>query len=206
MTRTSLTYGKNPIFHHDSQLKENVFTKIFLICQFYYSRFTRTWRGVIKLTTMSFPAFSGLFAILIAAAAAAPEDIPTWDSWFHNQKSNKKPNKNKRSAMKVIYTLIRNRFNEIAQNSIELIIVSFKKGENLQIDLLSVQWASQFQLLHHLISGNITHKSDVTNEKQFWLPKVIKKVVIRVKNKRGKLVDNRYNTTIKFNNRERDSH
>lgn len=27
---------------------------------------------------MSFPAFSGLFAILIAAAAAAPDDIPTW--------------------------------------------------------------------------------------------------------------------------------
>jgi len=29
------------------------------------------------LTTMSFPEFSGLFAILIAAAAAAPDDIPT---------------------------------------------------------------------------------------------------------------------------------
>ena len=29
---------------------------------------------------MSFPAFSGLFAILIAAAAAAPDDIPTWNS------------------------------------------------------------------------------------------------------------------------------
>jgi len=28
---------------------------------------------------MSFPAFSGLFAILIAAAAAAPDDIPTCD-------------------------------------------------------------------------------------------------------------------------------
>lgn len=27
---------------------------------------------------MSFPAVSGLFAILIAAAAAAPEEIPTW--------------------------------------------------------------------------------------------------------------------------------
>lgn len=47
---------------------------------------------------MSFPAFSGLFAILIAAAAAAPEDIPTWDNWFHNQKSNKKPNKNKKKC------------------------------------------------------------------------------------------------------------
>lgn len=31
----------------------------------------------VKLTTMSFPSFSGLFAILIAAAAAAPDDIPT---------------------------------------------------------------------------------------------------------------------------------
>ena len=27
---------------------------------------------------MSFPAFSDLFATLIAAAAAAPEEIPTW--------------------------------------------------------------------------------------------------------------------------------
>lgn len=62
--------------------------------------------------------------------------------------------------MTVIYILRRNRFNEIAQNSIELIIVSFKKGEHLQIDLLSEQGASQFQLLHHLISGNITHKSE----------------------------------------------
>lgn len=31
----------------------------------------------VQLTTMSFPAFSGLFAIFIAAAAAAPDDIPT---------------------------------------------------------------------------------------------------------------------------------
>lgn len=31
----------------------------------------------MKLTTMSFPAFAGLFAISIAAAAAAPDDIPT---------------------------------------------------------------------------------------------------------------------------------
>lgn len=30
-----------------------------------------------KLTTINFPAFSSLFAILIAAAAAAPDDIPT---------------------------------------------------------------------------------------------------------------------------------
>lgn len=37
---------------------------------------------------MSFPAFSGLLAILIAAAAAAPDDIPTWDSWTHKQKAN----------------------------------------------------------------------------------------------------------------------
>jgi hypothetical protein len=34
-------------------------------------------RKKIKLTTMSFPAFSGLFAISMAAAAAAPDDIPT---------------------------------------------------------------------------------------------------------------------------------
>lgn len=27
---------------------------------------------------MSFPAFSGLLATLIAAAAAAPEEMPTW--------------------------------------------------------------------------------------------------------------------------------
>lgn len=32
---------------------------------------------IVKLTTMSFPAFSGLFAIRIAAAVAAPDDIPT---------------------------------------------------------------------------------------------------------------------------------
>ena len=31
----------------------------------------------ITLTTMSFPAFSGLFATFIAAAAAAPDEIPT---------------------------------------------------------------------------------------------------------------------------------
>ena len=30
------------------------------------------------LTAISFPAFSGLFATWIAAAAAAPEEIPTW--------------------------------------------------------------------------------------------------------------------------------
>jgi len=29
------------------------------------------------LTAISFPAFSGLFPTLIAAAAAAPEDMPT---------------------------------------------------------------------------------------------------------------------------------
>lgn len=29
-------------------------------------------------TAISFPAFSGLFPTLIAAAAAAPEEIPTW--------------------------------------------------------------------------------------------------------------------------------
>ena len=30
-----------------------------------------------SVTTMSFPAFSGLLATLIEAAAAAPEEIPT---------------------------------------------------------------------------------------------------------------------------------
>jgi len=34
---------------------------------------------------MSFPAFSGLFAILIAAAAAAPDDIPTWNVYNTNK-------------------------------------------------------------------------------------------------------------------------
>lgn len=38
-----------------------------------------------KLTTMSFPAFSGLFAILTAAAAAAPDDIPTCDIYNTNR-------------------------------------------------------------------------------------------------------------------------
>lgn len=33
------------------------------------------------LTVISFPAFSGLLAKLIAAAAAAPDDIPTWASY-----------------------------------------------------------------------------------------------------------------------------
>lgn len=35
-------------------------------------------------TTMSFPAFSGLFAISIAAAAAPPDDIPTCSRCSHN--------------------------------------------------------------------------------------------------------------------------
>ena len=33
----------------------------------------------IRLTTMSFPSFSGLFPTFIAAAAAAPDEIPTWN-------------------------------------------------------------------------------------------------------------------------------
>lgn len=33
---------------------------------------------------MSFPAFSGLFATMIAAAAAAPDDIPTWQSYLES--------------------------------------------------------------------------------------------------------------------------
>ena len=35
-------------------------------------------RRANDLTTMSFPAFSGLFAIFIAAAAAAPDEGPTY--------------------------------------------------------------------------------------------------------------------------------
>jgi len=42
---------------------------------------TNVGGAIIWLTTMSFPAFSGLFAILIAAAAAAPDDIPTWKNF-----------------------------------------------------------------------------------------------------------------------------
>jgi hypothetical protein len=34
--------------------------------------------GNVTLTTNSFPAFSGLLASLMAAAAAAPEEIPTY--------------------------------------------------------------------------------------------------------------------------------
>ncbi|KAK4773203.1 hypothetical protein SAY87_028222 [Trapa incisa] len=39
--------------------------------------------GLRRLTTINFPAFSGLFAILIAAGAAAPDDIPTCTSGFN---------------------------------------------------------------------------------------------------------------------------
>jgi hypothetical protein len=42
-----------------------------------------TRKNKIKLTTMSFPAFSGLFAILIAAAAAPPDEIPTCNTCLH---------------------------------------------------------------------------------------------------------------------------
>ena len=35
-----------------------------------------------RLTTKSFPAFSGRFASLIAAAAAAPDDIPAYKKCF----------------------------------------------------------------------------------------------------------------------------
>jgi hypothetical protein len=45
---------------------------------FGYSKyFYQNLYGFNQLTTISFPAFSGLFAILMAAAAAAPDDIPT---------------------------------------------------------------------------------------------------------------------------------
>ena len=33
------------------------------------------------LTTMSLPLFSALLATRTAAAAAAPDDIPTWKKW-----------------------------------------------------------------------------------------------------------------------------
>ena len=39
---------------------------------------------------MSFPAFSGLFAIFIAAAAAAPDEIPTCKRGFQNHHRNKR--------------------------------------------------------------------------------------------------------------------
>ena len=38
-----------------------------------------------KLTTMSFPAFSCLFPSFIAAAAAAPDEIPICKRHSHNQ-------------------------------------------------------------------------------------------------------------------------
>jgi len=42
---------------------------------------------------MSFPAFSGLFAILIAAAAAPPDDIPTCNTCSHRYLRRSKKNK-----------------------------------------------------------------------------------------------------------------
>lgn len=36
----------------------------------------------MQLTTMSWPAFSGLFANFMAAAAAAPDDIPTCNTFL----------------------------------------------------------------------------------------------------------------------------
>ena len=36
-------------------------------------------KKAIRLTTISFPSFSGLFPTFIAAAAAAPDEIPTWN-------------------------------------------------------------------------------------------------------------------------------
>lgn len=52
------------------------------LAEIFYSKkieqtITKDVTGCNKLTTMSLPSFSGRFAILIAAAAAAPEDIPT---------------------------------------------------------------------------------------------------------------------------------
>lgn len=39
--------------------------------------------GISALTTISFPAFSGLLATFIAAAAAAPDEIPTCTIFTH---------------------------------------------------------------------------------------------------------------------------
>ena len=44
----------------------------------------------IGLTTTSFPAFSGLFASLMAAAAAAPDDMPTCNRYFSLTRIKKK--------------------------------------------------------------------------------------------------------------------
>lgn len=41
------------------------------------------WRGkMCFITAINFPAFSGLLATWMAAAAAAPEDIPIW-KWYY---------------------------------------------------------------------------------------------------------------------------
>ena len=48
---------------------------------FPYGRQERKKNDIVERTehtTMSFPAFSGLFASLMAVAAAAPDEIPTY--------------------------------------------------------------------------------------------------------------------------------
>lgn len=48
-----------------------------MICDKPYLRKGFSTDGSEVLTTISFPAFSGLLATFMAAAAAAPEEIPT---------------------------------------------------------------------------------------------------------------------------------
>ena len=60
------------------------------------------WKA-IRLTTMSFPAFSGLFPTFIAAAAAAPDEIPTCNK--HALTFTKELEKPKRQAAKALLIL-----------------------------------------------------------------------------------------------------
>ena len=74
---------------------------------------------------MSFPAFSGLCAIFIAAAAVAPEDIPTCNILYY-----------KDIIVKILVEKPR------------IQVTTLSRVINLQVDLLSVQHALRFQLLH----------------------------------------------------------
>lgn len=62
-----------------------------------------TNRKAIRLTTMSFPAFSSLFPTFIAAAAAAPDEIPTYNK--HAVTFTKELEKPKRQAAKAVLIL-----------------------------------------------------------------------------------------------------
>jgi len=63
---------------------------IIFILIFFFGGFGGGFRSTVRtsksddrefkdLTAISFPAFSGLFPTVIAAAAAAPEEMPTWN-------------------------------------------------------------------------------------------------------------------------------